>query len=502
MTQSYKNVKNSASRDFKSYRTQQDLPLSGLTDGTMAYVEDVRTLYVFDEGAWYGIRLKNDPPVISAAPPARVVLSRGNTYTFNLDAEDPDGLPVTWSYEIIEGVNTGITVTLVGSEFNLTNNTNGTACVIQFSVTDGVNTVTTTTRFVLDDMVGLQGNTFSKSSQTTIPYSEASFYAQPTGFQYDSSVPVSMRLSAGSTGRIEYFNSTNLAQLNGDRSTSDEPIILINGRALNFQFNNKLFEFTLTNPEPQFSPQVALADYASTASTMQWYNQCWDKENDDTLWIAGYDNNNIYEVKIYKYFVSSTKGSDLVELANKSQQWVPGDNHYPRKIMARGNKLILLVNVASKRHIAIFDKITLEFLGNYDHGSGNWDNASFGACENFLFVNTGTTQMFDISDPENISLVDGVSFPTGRGVFLMSERLVLTGGFESGGIALSTAYLYDFDSLRGTLSNQKTVSIPNPYFSGIVHGTYVDDRLYLGHTSSQTVDSNYQAYVYYLHTPT
>lgn len=501
MAQSYKNIKNSASRDFKSYNTQNDLPLTGNTDGTIAYVEDARSLYVFDDPAWYGIRLRNDPPVLTAVPAQRVLVNRGDTFTFELEGSDPDGLPLTWSYEVIEGNNAGITANLVGTTFTLQNNTNGSASVIRFSATDGANTVTSTTRFVLDDMDGLQGNTFSRSSLTTIPYTEASFYAQPTGFQYDSSVPATMRLSAGSTGRIEYFNGTNLAQADGDRSTSDEPVILINGRALNFQFNNRLYEYTLTNPEPQFAPQVALADYASTASTMQWWNRCWDKENDDTLWIAGYDNNDIYEVKIYKYFVSGTKGSDLVELANKSQQWVPGDNHYPRRIMARGNKLILLVNVASKRHIAIFDKTTLEFLGNYDHGTGNWDNASVGACENFLFTNTGTTQMFDISDPENISLVDGVSFPTGRGVFLMSERLVLTGGFASGG-STPTAYLYDFDSLRGTLSNQKTVTIPSPYFSGIVNGTYVDDRLYLGHTSSNTVNSQYQAYVYYLHTPT
>lgn len=510
MTQSYKNIKNSASRDFKSYSLQSDLPLSGVTDGTIAFVEQTSTVYVFDDGAWYGIRLKNDPPVINAVPPAKVIVTRGTTYAFSLDAEDPDGLPVTWSYEIIEGNNSGLNISLVGNEFTLTNNTSGKAVIIQFSVTDTSNTVTSTTRFVLDDMEGLQGTNLFRSSTINIPFNDADFLYDPYGFQYDSSVPRTARIDvdSGGTRRISYNDSTNLSQTPTDAYISpSRPTFLANGRIFSIQSNdsNKVTEYIVTDNGPGYT--TTKLDIASTSGLFMFPNiNSFYVENNNTVYIAGYDNNSYTSLKLYKYFITETAQSAWTELANKSYQIESGvDLHSPAYLKVKGNRVIMLMNSSGgstkNGQIIIFDKSNLDVLGVYDATPLAWSR-DIAACENFI-IQHGSGRMWDISDPENITEVTGLTWPTDvENFYLDSERLVAVDGYVQPANGDAKAYLYDFDSLRGTITNTGVeTTIERPYFSGVqIVGVMVEDTLYLGGQSSDTVDSLYQAYVYRLQT--
>ena len=517
MAQSYKNIKNSASRDFKSYDTRNQLPLTGNTEGTVAYVEDIRTLYVFDDAAWYGIRLVNDPPVISEAPPARLVLPRGNNYTFELVGEDPDGLPLTWSYEILEGNSSGVNISLIGTTFSITNNTSGTALIIRFSASDGVNTAFTDTRFVLDDMPGLQGSNFFRAGTITIPFDDADLLANPMGLQYDPSMPRTARLdfASGSSTRIRLNDSTELNQNPQTEAifNTNVPAFLANGRIFSIQSNNnnKATEWVLPTDTPGVT--TTLLDIASTSGLFMFpsYSARY-VENNDTVYIAGYDNNNYTSLKIYKYFVTETASSAWTELANKSYQVESGvDLHSPAYLKVKGNKVIMLMNTSGgsskKGQIIIFDKTTLDVLGVHDVDPDITWTRDFAACENFIIIHSNSStnagRVFDISDPANITEVTGVSWPTEVEMFFLdSERLVAVEGYVQPANGDAKAYLYDFDSLRGTITNTGlSLTIPNPYFSGSGHsGVMVEDRLYLGGQSADTVDSFYQAYLYYLRT--
>lgn len=514
MAQSYKNIKNSASRDFKSYDTRSQLPLTGITEGTVAYVEDVRTLYVFDENAWYGIRLVNDPPVITSAPPERVVLPRGQEYAFQLEGEDPDGIPLTWSYEIIEGNTSGLNISLLGTNFSLTNNTSGKAIVIRFSANDGSNTVTSDTRFVLDDMEGLQGINFTRASTVNIPFTDADFYKSPLGFQYDPTGPITMRLHAGSgTAQHEYIESSNIIQNPADKSVGENPGFLANGRLFSIQTNgNGLTEWLNTDNNFTFSPNVFLSDVASTSSTFIYDRNCFYVENSDTVYIAGYDNNNYTSLKLYKYFVQTTPGTDWIETGAKSHQIPNVDLHDPAYLLVKGDRIIMFMNVSGgstvDRQIVIFDKNTLEVLGQYeDAGRGaSWTTPPVGS-ENFVFsVFSGTVLLWDISDPSNITEVTGLTWPqdASHAIYLASERLVVLSKYVSPGTGRDpTAWLYDFDSLRGTVTyTGQSVTVPNPYFTigGNVAGVFVENVLYIGLQSSEQASGNYQGYMYRLQT--
>lgn len=510
MAQSYKNIKNSASRDFKSYDTRSQLPLTGITEGTVAYVEDVRTLYVFDESAWYGIRLVNDPPVITSAPPSKVVVTRGNEYSFQLEGEDPDGIPLVWDYEVIEGNTSGLNISLLGASFSLTNNTSGKAVVIRFSANDGSNTVTSDTRFVLDDMEGLQGINLSRGSTINIPFEDADFVADPYGFQYDSSAPRTARIdiSSGSNRQISYNESTNLIQTPADAYISpSRPTFLANGRIFSIQSNdgNHAREYIVTGNGPGYT--TTNIDIASTSGLFMFPGiNSWYVENNNTVYVAGYDNNNYTSLKLYKYFVSVTAESAWTELANKSYQVESGvDLHSPAYIKVKGDRVIMLMNSSGgstkQGQIIIFDKSNLDVLGVYDASPLSWDR-DITACENFI-IQHGSGRMWDISDPANISEVTGLTWPVdAENFYLDSERLVVVDGYVAPANGDAKAYLYDFDSLRGTITNTgQEIDIPRPYFGvARVSGVMVEDRLYLGGRSADTVSSLYQAYMYSLST--
>ena len=147
MTLSYRNIKNSASKNYITYNLPSDLPLIDRTEGDMAFVISVNSLYVYSDG-WQPIRIQNEVPELLSVPPATVSIPIGATYIFTLDATDPDGLEIIWSYQIVSGSASVNVINLSNNQFSF-NALDDTVFTVRFKASDTVNEVTVDTEFTI-----------------------------------------------------------------------------------------------------------------------------------------------------------------------------------------------------------------------------------------------------------------------------------------------------------------------------------------------------------------
>ena len=134
---------------------QSELPLTGNVTGQMAYVIDSSRLYMFTGAGWFNIALVNTNPTITSAPDGSYAFATdGTPIVLTLEAQDPEELPVTWSYAVTSGTlgNTA-TITQVDNVFTITPSVDtedvGTFS-ITFTASDGVNLATAVSSFSLN----------------------------------------------------------------------------------------------------------------------------------------------------------------------------------------------------------------------------------------------------------------------------------------------------------------------------------------------------------------
>lgn len=137
-----------------SYATAAELPLTGVDAGTQAFVEETNRFYVNSGDGWYNIALINQTPTITEGAPATVRLALDGTPTvITLVAEDPEGIPITWSYTVTSGTlgNTA-TISQADNVFTITPSTDENddgSFTVTFTASDGVNIASSSTEFEL-----------------------------------------------------------------------------------------------------------------------------------------------------------------------------------------------------------------------------------------------------------------------------------------------------------------------------------------------------------------
>ena len=147
MALSYRNVKNSASKNYTTYDFPNQLPLQDIIEGTLAFVKSVTSLYVYNNG-WQPITIENEAPTFDSIPPATVFIPIGGTYSFDLAASDPDGIPITWSYEVVSGSTTVNTLNLSQNTFSF-DALDDTLFTVRFKASDTVNEIISDTVFTI-----------------------------------------------------------------------------------------------------------------------------------------------------------------------------------------------------------------------------------------------------------------------------------------------------------------------------------------------------------------
>ena len=165
MTLSYRNVKNSASKNYTTYDFPSQLPLQDVVEGTLSFVKSVTSLYVYNNG-WQPIQIANEAPAIDSAPPPSVFIPIGGNFSFDLAATDPDGLPISWSYEVVSGSTSVNTLNLSQNTFSFSA-LDDTLFTVRFKASDTVNEVTSDTIFTItneppsDPVLLSNGNNFA-----------------------------------------------------------------------------------------------------------------------------------------------------------------------------------------------------------------------------------------------------------------------------------------------------------------------------------------------------
>ena len=139
-----------------AYTNTVDLPTSDLEIGAVAFVSETSKMYMWTGSSWFNIAIANQAPTAISGNVASYDLAKdGTTTTVTLTSTDPEGLPLTWSSSV-SGVTQAATVTNVDNVFTITPSTNdaheGTINVT-FSVTDGNNTETSLSLFILEFVV-------------------------------------------------------------------------------------------------------------------------------------------------------------------------------------------------------------------------------------------------------------------------------------------------------------------------------------------------------------
>jgi hypothetical protein len=136
------------------YATLANLPLSDVSDDTIAKVLDTDKLYIWDGSGWYYLPPTNTNPTITTASSATYELATDGTPTvITLEANDPEGIPITWSYAVTAGsLASAATVSQADNVFTITPSTTEADAgefSLTFTASDGVNIATSASEFSL-----------------------------------------------------------------------------------------------------------------------------------------------------------------------------------------------------------------------------------------------------------------------------------------------------------------------------------------------------------------
>lgn len=124
--------------------SELDLNGSGVSVGDLRFVSETNRLYLWNGSGWYNVALVNQTPTITAGGAGTYEFEQdGTPVVITLTANDPEGFPLTWGYQVTEGTlgNTA-TVTQNENEFTITPTTNTDyegSFTLSFTVTDGIN---------------------------------------------------------------------------------------------------------------------------------------------------------------------------------------------------------------------------------------------------------------------------------------------------------------------------------------------------------------------------
>ena len=192
------------------YATVADLPLSGVSAGAFAHVTETNTLYMNNGSGWYKIALINTAPSITSGGAGAYTLATDGTPTvITLTAEDPEGIPITWSYSVTSGsLGTTATVSQADNEFTITPSTqeaDAGTFELTFTASDGVNIATDISSFTLQFAnYDLSTYSLTSSREVATAYSisrEGSVWVDPAGNYF---------AAVGRTDlTVRIFNSTN-----------------------------------------------------------------------------------------------------------------------------------------------------------------------------------------------------------------------------------------------------------------------------------------------------
>lgn len=152
-----------------------ELTQTGNNIGDFKYVADSDSLFFWNGTAWRKVTSTNEAPTLTDGGTGSYRFATdGTPLVLNLTATDPEGLPLSWTYEVTTGaIGNAATITNDGDgTFTLTPSTDvgdSTVFELTFTGTDGENTVTATNEFTLAFTIDPDEQIFTSSTSFTVP---------------------------------------------------------------------------------------------------------------------------------------------------------------------------------------------------------------------------------------------------------------------------------------------------------------------------------------------
>jgi len=178
--------------------------------GSQAYVVATNRLYIWNGNGWFSVALLNNTPTISEAQASYSLAADGTPTVVNLTAEDPEGLPITWTH-VSADVGSIATITNDGNgQFTITpsvNEVDAGTFTVTFRASDGVNIASTQADIVLSFANSGIGGTLVENGTTNVHV----FSADAT-FEITSTRPAGMTIdiasyAGGGGGGVDNFSS-------------------------------------------------------------------------------------------------------------------------------------------------------------------------------------------------------------------------------------------------------------------------------------------------------
>lgn len=137
------------------YATIDDLPLTGVTEGSMALVDSTDKLYIYSDTGWYSISIVNQTPTISGVSATYALATDGTATTVTVTATDPEGIPLT--YSIVSDTSGSVATVAQGTGSNTnqwtitpsTNTADAGNFTLVFRASDGTNIASASSTFTL-----------------------------------------------------------------------------------------------------------------------------------------------------------------------------------------------------------------------------------------------------------------------------------------------------------------------------------------------------------------
>jgi hypothetical protein len=156
------------------YATIDDLPVTGIAEGSMALVDSTDKLYIFSDAGWYSISIVNTTPSISGVSTAYTLATDGTATTITVSATDPEGLPLTYSIVSDTSGNVATVTQGTGSNTNqwtitpTTNTANGGNFTLVFRASDGVNIASASSTFNLHFVLTIPDSQYTTALITSV----------------------------------------------------------------------------------------------------------------------------------------------------------------------------------------------------------------------------------------------------------------------------------------------------------------------------------------------
>ena len=446
-----------------------DLPMTGNEIGAMAYVQESNRLYIWNGSGWFEVALVNTNPTITAGGSATYELATDGTPTvITLTANDPEGIPLTWSYSVTSGSLGGTTVSNVDNVFTITPSTDtndaGTF-QLTFTASDGVNLDTSASSFTLS---------FTDWTSATLLHTLNNPNAYGTGLydNFGQSVAISGNYAivgayqegdAGGnySGKAYIFNVTTGALVH----TLDDPNAYGTSADDNFGFSVAIdgnYAIVGAWKEDDAGGLDSGKAYIFKTTTGDWT---------DTTLLYTLDNPNAYSTSAYDYFGWSVGISGNLALVS---------SYYEDDVngLSSGKAYIFNVTTGALLHTLnnpnAYGTGTSDLFGNSIAISGNYVIIGAPYEDDATLVNAGKAYIFDVTTG---TLVHTLNNPNPDQVFDVQDRFGWAVGISGNYATVSArleedgsgkAYVYDVTTgaLLHTLNNPNAYSTPTNDFFG------------------------------------